>query len=122
MEAVARLKNNRRSPRKMRMVADLVRGKSVEEALGILKFSKRYASKDLEKLLVSAVANWQVKNAGQSPDTADLFVKTIVVDKGRTLKRFRPAPFGRPHKIRKHSNHVTLVVDSLQETQNNLED
>ncbi len=111
MEAVARLRNYPTSPRKMRLVADLIRGKKVEDALNILKFTRKHAAKPLEKLLLSAIANWEAKNAGLSLDEG-LYVKKIFVDGARTLKRFRPAPFGRAHRIRKRSNHVTIIVDS----------
>ena len=113
MEAVARLKNVPTSPRKMRLVADLVRGKRVGLALSILKFTPNHGAIKLEKLLLSAVANWQAKNPDAKLEEADLFVKTIMVDEGRSLKRLRPAPQGRGHRIRKRSNHVTLVVDSI---------
>ncbi|AMQ55867.1 50S ribosomal protein L22 [Algoriphagus sanaruensis] len=113
MEAIARLKNVPTSPRKMRLVADLVRGKRVGLALSILKFTPNHGSIRLEKLLLSAVANWQAKNPGAKLEEADLYVKTIMVDEGRSLKRLRPAPQGRGHRIRKRSNHVTLVVDSF---------
>jgi large subunit ribosomal protein L22 len=113
MEAIARLKNGPTSPRKMRLVADLVRGKRVGLALSILKFTPNHGAIKLEKLLLSAVANWQAKNPDAKLEEADLFVKTIMVDEGRSLKRLRPAPQGRGHRIRKRSNHVTLVVDSI---------
>jgi large subunit ribosomal protein L22 len=113
MEAIARLKNVPTSPRKMRLVADLVRGKRVGLALSILKFTPNHGAIKLEKLLLSAVANWQAKNPDAKLEEADLFVKTIMVDEGRSLKRLRPAPQGRGHRIRKRSNHVTLVVDSI---------
>lgn len=113
MEAIARLKNVPTSPRKMRLVADLVRGKRVGLALSILKFTPNHGSIRLEKLLLSAVANWQAKNPDLRLEEADLYVKTIMVDEGRSLKRLRPAPQGRGHRIRKRSNHVTLVVDSF---------
>ena len=112
MEAIARLNNVPTSPRKMRLVADLVRGKRVGQALSILKFTPNHGSIKLEKLLLSAVANWQAKNPDAKLEEADLYVKTIFVDAGRTLKRLRPAPQGRAHRIRKRSNHVTLVVDA----------
>ncbi len=112
MEAVARLRNYPTSPRKMRLLADLVRGKGVEEALNILKFSPKHNSVALEKLLVSAIANWGVKNEGADASEADLYVKTIMVDGARVLKRMQPAPQGRAYRIRKRSNHVTIVVDS----------
>jgi len=100
------------SPRKMRLVADLVRGQEVNHALDILKYSPQNASKDLEKLLLSAVSNWQNKNEGVRIEESNLFVSEIKVDKGRTLKRFRPAPQGRAHRIRKRSNHVTVILVS----------
>jgi large subunit ribosomal protein L22 len=113
MEAVARLKNVPTSPRKMRLVADLVRGKRVGYALSILKFTPNHGAIRLEKLLLSAVANWQAKNPDVKLEEADLFIKTLMVDEGRSLKRLRPAPQGRGHRIRKRSNHVTLVIDSI---------
>ncbi len=113
MEAIARLNNVPTSPRKMRLVADLVRGKRVGNALSILKFTPNHGAIKLEKLLLSAVANWQAKNPDVKLEEADLFVKTIQVDGGRMLKRLRPAPQGRAHRIRKRSNHVTLIVDAL---------
>ncbi len=112
MEAVARLRNYPTSPRKMRLLADLIRGKEVEEALNILKFSTKHPSVPLEKLLLSAIANWRMKNEGQDVTAANLIVKTIFVDGGRTLKRMNPAPQGRAYRLRKRSNHVTLFVDS----------
>ena len=112
MEAVARLRNQPTSPRKMRLLVDLIRGKEVEEALNILKFSTKHPSVPLEKLLLSAIANWRVKNEGQDVTAANLIVKTIMVDGGRTLKRMNPAPQGRAYRLRKRSNHVTLSVDS----------
>ena len=108
--AFAKLNNCPTSPRKMRLVADLVRGERVEKALNILKFSQKEASNRLEKLLVSAIANWQAKNEDASIEEAELFVKEIRVDGGAMLKRLRPAPQGRAHRIRKRSNHVTIVV------------
>ncbi len=110
--AFAKLNNCPTSPRKMRLVADLVRGVQVEKALAILKFSQKEASRRLEKLLLSAIANWQAKNEDASVEDADLFVKEIRVDSGRMLKRLRPAPQGRAHRIRKRSNHVTMVLGS----------
>jgi large subunit ribosomal protein L22 len=112
MEAVARLRNQPTSPRKMRLLVDLIRGKEVEEALNILKFSTKHPSLPLEKLLLSAIANWRVKNEGQDVAAANLIIKTAFVDGGRTLKRMNPAPQGRAYRLRKRSNHVTLVVDS----------
>lgn len=112
MEAVAKLKNYPTSPRKMRLVADLVRGKQIDKALGILKFTRKHAARPLEKLLLSAIANWQAKNPDEYVESSELYVKRIFVDSARSLKRFRPAPFGRAHRIRKRSNHVTIVVSS----------
>lgn len=112
MEAVAKLKNVPTSPRKMRMVADLIRGERVNRALNILKFEPKEGAARLEKLLLSAISNWQAKNEDERLEDADLFVKEIFVDGGRILKRLRPAPQGRAHRIRKRSNHVTLVVAS----------
>ncbi|ARV09186.1 50S ribosomal protein L22 [Winogradskyella sp. PC-19] len=115
--AFAKLNNCPTSPRKMRLVADLVRGKKAEQALQILRFSPKEASRRLEKLLLSAIANWQAKNEDADIEEANLFVKEIRVDGGTMLKRLRPAPQGRAHRIRKRSNHVTVVVDSLNKTQ-----
>lgn len=115
-KSFAVLRNCPTSPRKMRLVADQIRGKSVEHALDILKFSPKAASNDLEKLLLSAVANWQAKNEGQRMEDAGLFVKEITVDSARMLKRIKPAPQGRAYRIRKRSNHVTIVVDNQVET------
>jgi large subunit ribosomal protein L22 len=111
MEAVAKLNNNPTSTRKMRLVADLVRGKDVYQALTILKFSKQEASNKLEKLLKSAINNWEQKNDLSAADN-DLIVKEIFVDAGTMLKRFLPAPQGRAYRLRKRSNHVTIKVDS----------
>lgn len=115
--AFAKLNNCPTSPRKMRLVADLVRGEQVERALHILRFSQKEASRRLEKLLLSAIANWQAKNEDASLEDADLYVKEIRVDGGSMLKRLRPAPQGRAHRIRKRSNHVTLVLGSNNNTQ-----
>jgi len=98
------------SPRKMRLVADLVRGVEVEKALQILKFSQKEAARNLEKLTLSAIANWQAKNEDSAIEDAGLFVKEIYVDSAAMLKRLRPAPQGRAHRIRKRSNHVTMVL------------
>lgn len=117
--AFAKLNNCPTSPRKMRLVADLVRGQKVENALNILKFSTKEASVRLEKLLLSAIANWQAKNADSNIEEAQLFVKEIRVDGGMMLKRLRPAPQGRAHRIRKRSNHVTIVLGSFNNTQSN---
>ncbi|WP_139958438.1 50S ribosomal protein L22 [Flavicella sediminum] len=108
--AFAKLTNCPTSPRKMRLVADLVRGVEVEKALQILKFSSKEASINVEKLLLSAIANWQAKNEDASIEDAGLFVKEICVDSAGMLKRLRPAPQGRAHRIRKRSNHVTIVL------------
>jgi len=115
--AFAKLNNCPTSPRKMRLMADLVRGQKAETALHILKFSSKEASRRLEKLLLSAIANWQAKNEDASIEDADLFVKEIRVDGGTMLKRLRPAPQGRAHRIRKRSNHVTVVIGSLNNTE-----
>ena len=110
--AFAKLNNCPTSPRKMRLVADLVRGEGVNKALAILKFNPKEASRRLEKLLLSALTNWQAKNEEGDIEKAALFVKEIRVDGGSMLKRLRPAPQGRAHRIRKRSNHVTLVLGS----------
>lgn len=111
----AKLNNCPTSPRKMRLMADLIRGEEVTEALHILKFSKKEASNRLEKLLLSALSNWQNKNEEGDIEKANLIVKEIYVDSARMLKRLRPAPQGRGHRIRKRSNHVTLVLGSKTE-------
>lgn len=108
----ASLRNCPTSPRKMKLVADLIRGKEVNLALGILKFSRQDASYRLEKLLLSAIDNWKQKNEGKNVEDANLYVKTIYVDSARILKRIQPAPQGRAHRILKRSNHVTIFVDS----------
>ena len=108
---LAKLNNCPTSPRKMRLVADLISGMEVEKAAAVLQFSKKEASIRLEKLLRSAAANYEEKS-GESADGAGLFVKEIRVDEGRSLKRIQPAPQGRAHRIRKRSNHVTLVLDT----------
>ncbi|SHJ94347.1 LSU ribosomal protein L22P [Tangfeifania diversioriginum] len=105
------LRNCPTSPRKMRLVADLIRGMEVNHALDVLKYSSKEASRRVEKLLLSAIANWQAKNEGERLEESELYVKNIMVDSGRILKRLRPAPQGRAHRIRKRSNHVTLYVD-----------
>ena len=111
--AIAKANNIPTSPRKMRLVADTVRGVEVNRALGLLKFSNRAASKDLETLRRSAIANWEAKNPDQSKelDNGNVYVKTIMVGEGRTLKRIRPCPQGRAGRIRKRSNHVTIIMD-----------
>ena len=111
-QALAKLNSCPTSPRKMRLVADQIRGVDISNALSILKFSPKEASRRLEKLLVSAISNWQSKNENSNVDAAQLFVKEITVDGGSMLKRIRTAPQGRAHRIRKRSNHVTLVLSS----------
>ncbi len=115
MEAVAKLHNVPTSPRKMMQVADMIRGERVSKALNILKYEPKIGAARLEKLLLSAIANWQSKNEDESLENADLYIKEVRVDNGRMLKRLRPAPQGRAHRIRKRSNHVTLVIDSMSE-------
>jgi large subunit ribosomal protein L22 len=109
----AKLNNCPTSPRKMRKVSDMIRGVEVFKALSILQFSPQDAAPRLEKLLKSAIANWEAKNEGQRPEENNLVVKEIMVDSARMLKRIQPAPQGRAHRVRKRSNHVTLTVDSL---------
>lgn len=112
MEAVAKLKNYPTSPRKMRLLADLIRGKNVEKALAILEHHPMHPAVPLRKLVLSAISNWKLKNEGG--DESDLKVKTIFVDGARTLKRMRPAPQGRGYRVRKRSNHITLIVDARE--------
>ena len=107
---MARLVDNPTSPRKTRIMANVIRGKNVDYAMNVLKYSPRESSEKLLKLLKSAIANWQVKNEGMRLENADLYVKTIMVDGGRMLKRIRTAPQGRANRIRKRSNHVTLII------------
>ena len=107
---MARLVDNPTSPRKTRIMANVIRGKNVDYAMNVLKYSHRESAEKLLKLLKSAVANWQVKNEGARLENADLYVKTIMVDDGRMLKRIRTAPQGRANRIRKRSNHVTLII------------
>ncbi|MFO7863735.1 MAG: 50S ribosomal protein L22 [Salinivirgaceae bacterium] len=111
------LRNCPTSPRKMRLVVDLIRGVEVNEALDILKFTPKEAAKRVEKLLKSAIANWENKNEGARLEDANLIVKEAYVDSARVLKRLRPAPQGRAHRIRKRSNHVTIVLDSYNQTE-----
>ena len=111
-QAFAKLTNCPTSPRKMRLVADLIRGVEVEKALQILRFSPKEASINLEKLLLSAIANWQAKNEESDIESVSLFIGSICVDSAGMLKRLRPAPQGRAHRIRKRSNHVTLILES----------
>ncbi len=117
MEALAKLKNCPMSERKMRLVVQNIRGKGINEALDILRFTNKEASSWAEKVLVSAIANWEFKNGmSVSADDHDLFVKTALVDKGYMLKRFRPAPHGRAHRIRKRTNHITIIVENRKPT------
>lgn len=110
--SAAKLQNCPTSPRKMRLVVDLIRGERVDKALQILKFTNKEAAIRVYKLLLSAIKNWEDKNPGQSVEDSQLVVKTIMVGGGRQLKRLRPAPQGRGYRIRKRSNHVTIVVDT----------
>ena len=109
---VAKLMNNPTSPRKTRRVADLIRGVDVDKALAILQFNPRESAPKMRKLLLSAIANWQAKNEGKRIEDSQLYVKTVMVDEGRTMKRMRTAPQGRGYRIRKRSNHITMVVGS----------
>ena len=112
MEALARLRNCPMSARKMRLVVDNIRGKSVDDALNILKFTNKEAAGWLEKVVLSAISNWANKSESLSPEDYKLFIKTAYVDGGSVLKRFRPAPHGRANRIRKRMNHVTIVVEN----------
>ena len=114
----AKLNNCPSSPRKMRYVVDMVRGMEVNRALGVLRFSKKAAAANVEKLLRSAIANWEVKNDRKAED-GELYISKVFVDEGVTMKRMRPAPQGRGYRIRKRSNHVTLFVDSKAADTNN---
>ena len=116
---MARLNDNPTSPRKTRIMADLVRGKEVDYAMNILKYSRREAAEKILKLLKSAIANWQVKNEGKRIEDAQLYIKYIWVDGGRILKRLRTAPQGRANRIRKRSNHITVILED--KANNNLE-
>jgi large subunit ribosomal protein L22 len=115
MEAKAILRNVPTSPRKMRLVADMIRGQKVSRALAVLQYQPQVAAPILKKLLLSAVANWQQSNEGSKLEDAELFVKVIFVDCGTMLKRLRPAPQGRGHRVRKRSNHITVVIDDAVE-------
>lgn len=122
MEAVAKLRGIRISARKTRMAVDLIRGKKVEEALAILRFTKKEASQYVEKALLSAIANWEYKlGGGESADDYGLFVKTAYANEAGMIKRFRPAPHGRAHRIRKRSSHVTIVVENRVALPGNLD-
>ena len=114
------LRNVPTSPRKMRLVTDLIRGQEVNKALDILKFSKQEASRRVEKLLLSAIANWQAKNEGVRLEESNLYVKEVQVDGGRILRRIQPAPQGRAYRIRKRSNHVTLELGSRKQEVENI--
>jgi large subunit ribosomal protein L22 len=113
--ASAKLRNHTIAPRKMRLVVDLVRGMAVDKALNVLKFTEKAGAGPVRKLLVSAIANWESKNEGSRVEDANLYIKEVFVDAGRTLKRFQPAPQGRAHRIRKRSSHVTLILDTKEE-------
>lgn len=117
-QAMAILRDCPSSPQKMRLVADLVRGMDVQKALDTLKFCSREAARKVEKLLLSAIANWGVKNEGTRVEDANLYIKEIFVDGAGMLKRLRPAPQGRAHRIRKRSNHVTIVLGSKNTVEN----
>ena len=116
---LAVLRNCPTSPRKMRLVTDMIKGVEVNKALDMLRFSKKEASRKVEKLLLSAIGNWQSKNEGARIEESNLFVKEAYVNQSRTLKRIRPAPQGRAHRIRKRSNHVTLLLGSITEMHEN---
>ena len=118
MEAVAKLNNYPTGPRKMRLLADVIRGMEVEKALAILEFHPQHNAVPLAKLLKSAISNWEQKNNGASAADSKLVVKTVFVDGGRTLKRMRPAPQGRGYRVRKRSNHVTMIVDTKSDSKN----
>lgn len=118
---MARLVDNPTSPRKTRIMANVIRGKNVDYAMNVLKYSHKESAEKLLKLLKSAVANWQVKNEGARLENADLYVKTIMVDGGRMLKRIRTAPQGRANRIRKRSNHVTLIIADRNTEKTNTE-
>ena len=118
---MARLVDNPTSPRKTRIMADVIRGKDVDYAMNVLKYSRKESAEKLLKLLKSAVANWQVKNEGRRIEDAELYVKSITVDGGRMLKRIRTAPQGRANRIRKRSNHVTIIIDEKSNLNNDIE-
>ncbi|MDD3281407.1 MAG: 50S ribosomal protein L22 [Bacteroidales bacterium] len=118
--SMARLVDNNTSPRKTRLMADLVRGKNVEYALNVLKYSKKESSEKIRKLLLSAIANWQAKNENARVEDSNLYIKEIFVDGGTMLKRLRTAPQGRGYRIRKRSNHITIILDSKIEITNQI--
>lgn len=113
MQARAVLRNTKGSARKARLVADLIRGKDVYQAMNILRYSRKAQAPKMEKLLGSAINSWATKNEGLKPEDSELYVKKITVDGGPVLKRYRPAPFGRAHRIRKRMSHITIIIDSL---------
>lgn len=115
----ASLRNTQTAPRKMRLVADMIRGERVNIALNILRFDSHHASRDLEKLLMTSIADWQLMNEDVKIEEAALYIKEIYVDSGKMLKRLQPAPQGRAHRIRKRSNHVTIVIDDMQDAEAN---
>jgi len=115
MEAVAKLNKYPTSPRKMRLVVDNIRGLDVEKALNVLRFTNKHCARPLEKLLLSAINNWESTNPDQRIDESELYIKQAFVDSGKIIRRIRPAPFGRAYRIRKRSNHVTIVIDSKKE-------
>ena len=117
-KAIAIMRDCPTSPRKMRLVADIIRGVEINKALGILRYSKKEASIRMEKLLKSAIANWEAKNESERLEDVKLCVKEVFVDGGRMLKRIQAAPQGRAHRIRKRSNHVTIVVDKMVTVEN----
>lgn len=119
---VARLRNVPTSPRKMRIVADMIRGMNVESAMGALEHTSKEAAGRLYKLLRSAIANWEVKNEGQRVEDNQLYIKEISVDSGRMLKRIQPAPQGRAHRVRKRSNHVTLILGNRVQNEEQVEE
>lgn len=114
---LASLNNNPTSPRKMRLVADMIRGMEVKQALDVLRYNPKEASRKMEKLLMSAISNWQAKNDGVRIEDSHLYVKQVFVDSARILKRLRPAPQGRGHRIKKRSNHVTIYLDSRKQVE-----
>ncbi len=114
---LAALRNNPTSPRKMRLVADMIRGMEVRKALDVLRYNPKEASRKMEKLLLSAISNWQAKNEGVRIEDNHLVVKQVFVDSARILKRLRPAPQGRGHRIKKRSNHVTILLDTLKQVE-----
>ena len=116
-EAKAMLRNNPIAPRKMRLVIDLVRGMEVDHALNVLKFTPKAGAPYVRKLLLSAISNWEVKNPDERAEDSGLYIRDAYVNASRTLKRFRPAPQGRAHRIRKRSCHITLILDTIEETE-----